>query len=82
MTLLTGLPRIRTNNLKGLGAKLTIDLVDAATGEVHADLVTGLIVLNGEPWTTPDAISTLALIDHIEARFHAVHRRELPELVR
>ena len=30
----------------------------------------------------PAALATAPLIDHIVARYHAAHRRELPELVR
>jgi regulator of cell morphogenesis and NO signaling len=52
----------------------------AAAGDVAlADLVAELIALKDE---RPDAISIPALIDHIEVRFHAVHRSELPDLVR
>jgi regulator of cell morphogenesis and NO signaling len=46
---------------------------------VLADLVRDLEAL---PQIAPKVFTALTLIDHIETRFHATHRRELPELVR
>lgn len=60
-----------------------ISLKDAADkrGLVLADLESELMAL-GEGRGTPVPDETADLIDHILTRYHAVHRAELPELIR
>jgi regulator of cell morphogenesis and NO signaling len=47
-----------------------------------ADVEHALQALKNEPGTPALSLESAALIDHILARYHDVHRRELPELVR
>jgi len=47
-----------------------------------ADVEQALAALDGTVDGDPAPASTPALIDHVLARFHEVHRRELPELIR
>ncbi|MBP0464225.1 iron-sulfur cluster repair protein YtfE [Roseomonas sp. PWR1] len=55
-------------------------LADAAPAAALPDIEAELATLAPETEDAPQA--TEALIDHILARYHAVHRRELPELAR
>jgi regulator of cell morphogenesis and NO signaling len=47
-----------------------------------ADVKRALSALDGAPDRTAAPAATPALIDHILARYHETHRRELPELIR
>lgn len=47
-----------------------------------ADVEQALRALKDEPGTPALSLESAALIDHILTRYHEVHRRELPELVR
>lgn len=61
-----------------------VTLAEAAAGK-HlplADLEGELAEIAAQGGTPPSAESTEALIDLVETRYHAVHRRELPELIR
>lgn len=64
------------------GGQITLSEAAAAKGLSLADLETELeaIAAASAPAAQPQA--TENLIDLIETRFHAVHRRELPELVK
>jgi regulator of cell morphogenesis and NO signaling len=46
-----------------------------------ADLEAALIALDASDLTAPKSRETEELIDHILARYHETHRRELPELL-
>jgi regulator of cell morphogenesis and NO signaling len=60
-----------------------ISLKEAADkrGLALADLESELMAL-GEGCGAPVPVETAGLIDHIVTRYHAVHRAELPELIR
>ena len=61
-----------------------ITLAEAVAGKqlALAELESELAAIAAQGGTPPSAESTVALIELIETRYHAVHRRELPELIR
>lgn len=61
-----------------------VSLAEAAAGKQLdlAALESELAAIAARGGTPPAAESTEALIDLIETRYHAVHRQELPELIR
>src|SRR5689334_1049781 len=64
------------------GGQMTLAEAAAARQLNLAELEGSLAAIAAEGGVPPSAESTEALIDEIETRYHAVHRRELPELVR
>src|SRR3989344_3369539 len=76
------LNKIFTSNesLKGPAMNARVDHLEAASAHpapLSADQQTGQIAVQ-----LPEAASPSALIDHILARYHEVHRQQLPELIR
>ena len=64
------------------GGKATLAEAAIAKGLLLADLEAELQAIAAASGSAPQPVPTDELIDHIESRYHAVHRRELPELVR
>ncbi len=64
------------------GGEVALTEAAAAKGLSLKSLETELQAIAAASGPAPQPLPTNELIDHIELRYHAVHRRELPELVR
>jgi regulator of cell morphogenesis and NO signaling len=64
------------------GGQISLAAAASGKGLALADLEAELTALAAQGGAAPSAETTEALIDLIETRYHAVHRRELPELIR
>ncbi len=64
------------------GGQISLQDACAQKGLDTASVLAQLAPLRREETVAPDAQDPAALIDHILTRYHAVHREQLPELVR
>lgn len=64
------------------GGQISLQDACAQKGLDTASVLAQLAPLRREETVTPDTQDPAALIDHILTRYHAVHREQLPELVR
>ena len=64
------------------GGQVSLQDACAQKGLDTASVLAQLAPLQREDTAAPDARDPVALIDHILTRYHAVHREQLPELVR
>ena len=64
------------------GGQISLQDACAQKGLDTASVLAQLAPLQREETVAPDAQDPAALIDHILTRYHAVHREQLPELVR
>jgi regulator of cell morphogenesis and NO signaling len=64
------------------GGQATLAEAATAKGLMPEDLEAELQAIAAASGPAPQPVPTDELIDQIESRYHAVHRRELPELVR
>ncbi len=64
------------------GGQVTLSVAAAAKGLSLAGLEAELETIADTSGPAPEPLPTNELMDLIESRYHAVHRRELPELVR
>ncbi len=64
------------------GGQVSLQDACAQKGLDTASVLAQLVPLRRDETAAPDARDPAALIDHILTRYHAVHREQLPELVR